>query len=293
MVKEGYVIERCSDSKLKTRYLMLYSDCVVCYRCKKQRASPSFMMAVKWHYPLSQLVINTEPPPQCKSWAESFQVALESLRTTIRDLKSPSVLTASKAAKKLVAEVLKLNSAVANLPLNFVTKSKGFSKSETFSLVLASEFERTLWTELFRINKQTTMKPDHYHLPVDKELSKLLKSTLVKDVGPVDTDGPVGFGEMVVEVQSLQGLDRNEDIFVVIEADCYGEFRHVARTKLVLQSCTPVWNERLVFRYEAAKQLRVLLYAEFEELNQLRGLLQMAITPELSHLVDKDQQVSL
>ena len=278
-VKEAYMLERCSDGKLKPRYLVLYSDAVVCYRCKKQRTSNEFIMAVKWYSFLSLVSARTEPPKSKTSFnasgAESSPSYLPAIRSAMKDSKSSSPRTSKQASKKLATLLMKLNASMADLPLILVVKSEN-NKVHSSTFMLTSEWERSLWTQLLNDHVGRQQK-----LQVDAELNKILKSTFNQDLMGVDFSGPVVIGDMVIVVNTLDGLDENQDVFIVIEADYYGAFNHVARTKMIIESMNPVWNERLAFRLEGANELRFLLYTQTADgVDQLRGMFHVPITPE-------------
>ena len=281
LIKEGYVLERCSDAKLKGRYLVLYSDMLVCYRCKKQRDSALNMMTVRWHCPLSHLSVRTEPPRNKNrvSGAESMKSVLSALRATIKDLKSTTPRIAKQAGRKLSNLALKLNVSVANIPVIVSVKSKNGAKTDTYSFLLASELERTIWLQLLDQHQEVAAR-QNVSPPTHQSLDQILKSTMKKDLIRLDVNSPVVSGELSLLVSSADGVEESQDLFVVVETDCYGEFHHVARTKMIVQCHHPVWNEKLVFRLEAASQLRMMLFAQKEDCNILRGLVQVPISPD-------------
>jgi len=51
-------------------------------------------------------------------------------------------------------------------------------------------------------------------------------------------------------------------VFIVIEMDSYGHYFHQARTKMVIQSVEPQWEEDFHIELEGSRGMRILLYEE-------------------------------
>lgn len=61
------------------------------------------------------------------------------------------------------------------------------------------------------------------------------------------------------------------DLYVCIEVDSYGHYFRKARTKMICQAATPIWNEEFIIELEGSQNLRILLYEEHPSRPLLRG----------------------
>ena len=283
VIKEDYVIMKRSDGKLSLKYLVLYSDMIVCYRCKKQCLQTTSTLMVKWFCPLSQLCVRTEPPlpkiPLSSTNSRSFRSQVVALCSTMKDPMGSKELLKKRKKLTLMAQQLKV--VTADLPLTLVTFPKNPCKAETFSFLLSSEFERTLWVHLIHETKQNKIRRG-WTFEMDVAVEKLLKTRLVKEVAlETDVSAPVIVGKLMIVIHSLSGLVKAGDYYVVIETDCYGEFSHVARTKMIVNTIEPHWQQQLRVRLQGSKHLRFLIYEEFQDSQIFQGSCQLLLTPQL------------
>ena len=60
----------------------------------------------------------------------------------------------------------------------------------------------------------------------------------------------------------INGIEPFADSYVVIELDSYGHYFHKVRTKMVVKSTEPHWEEDFSVELEGTRGLRILLYEE-------------------------------
>ena len=71
------------------------------------------------------------------------------------------------------------------------------------------------------------------------------------------------------------------DVYVVIELDSYGHYFHKARTKMIIKSLEPRWEEDFHLELEGTRGLRVLVYEEdSKQMPVLRGKAELEVKKE-------------
>nr|CAG4643078.1 EOG090X0302 [Ilyocryptus agilis] len=244
LVKNGFLVELQPDGKRKQRHCFLFTDTIVCTKYKGSTGG----LEIKWFLPLSNVSVLIEDSASKLTASALTNVA--SLRSQAAAVRTQMDRSGSdKQRKKLAYLEAKLLLDSPNLPLKFAYKAKGASKiSQSFTFLLSSEFERTLWAEAAE-----ALRRKIEHLP---------PVNLQSD----DIESHVKACRTAIE--PMAGIARNPsipalgDVNVVIELDSYGHYFHKARTKMAIRSLEPHWEEDFNLELEGTRGLRVLVYEE-------------------------------
>lgn len=128
-----------------------------------------------------------------------------------------------KQKKKLASLEAKLLLDSPNLPLRFVYKPKGTASkpSQSYTFLLSSEFERTLWveaTETLRRNLER-LPPTAHSIPQTDDVESHIKAcrTAVEPLGGMMKNSavPALGGELQLVIHSLGGLPKHAGNFLI------------------------------------------------------------------------------
>jgi len=210
-----------------------------------------------------------------------------------------SSASSEKQRKKLATIEAKLLLDSPNLPLKFVYKPKGNNSKATqaYTFLLSSEFERTLWVEAVETLKRNIGQRVPVHLQSD-EVENHVKACRTAIEPPNGfskaVSGPAMGGELQVIIHSLKGLHKPADSYVVIELDSYGHYFHKVRTKMVVKSTEPHWEEDFSVELEGTRGLRILLYEEdCMQTAVLRGKAEIELTEQWLKSLKAPQYIKL
>ena len=68
------------------------------------------------------------------------------------------------------------------------------------------------------------------------------------------------------------------DVYTVLELDSYGHFFHQARTKMIIKSMEPQWEEDFHIELEGTRGMRILLYEEdSKQVSILKGKAELEV----------------
>ena len=129
-----------------------------------------------------------------------------------------------KQRKKLASLEAKLLLDSPNLPLRFVYKPKGSSSKPTqsYTFLLSSEFERTLWIEATETLRRhiERLPPASLPIPQTDDVENHVKAcrTAVEPLGGMmrNSSLPALGGELQLVVHSLRGLPKHAGIYFAI-----------------------------------------------------------------------------
>ena len=121
--------------------------------------------------------------------------------------------SSEKQKKKLATIEAKLLLDSPNLPLKFVFKPKGTNSktTQTYTFLLSSEFERTLWVEAVKTLKRNIGQRVPLSLQSEEVENhvKACRTAIEPPSGLSKTNiGPAMRGELQVVVHSLKGLQK-------------------------------------------------------------------------------------
>lgn len=124
-----------------------------------------------------------------------------------------------KQRKKLASLEAKLLLDSPNLPLRFVYQPKGAGSkpSHSYTFLLSSEYERTLWVEAVDTLRRNMERLPPAHVPQADEVESNVKAcrTAVEPLGGMMRNPavPAMGGELQVVVHSLRGLQKHAGNF--------------------------------------------------------------------------------
>ena len=142
-----------------------------------------------------------------------FLSIIRSQAAAVRTQMERSTAGTDRQRKKLASLEAKLLLDSPNLPLKFAFKAKGASKvTQSFTFLLSSEFERTLWVEAAETLKRNVERLPPVHLQPE-EVESYVKAvrTAVEPLGSGvrSTTVPAMGGELQVIIHSLRGLAKH------------------------------------------------------------------------------------
>ena len=152
-------------------------------------------------------------------------------------------------------------------PFLFQVTSKG---GKTYSFYLSSEYERSQWVDALQV-LQGRLPPNtsqaHTYSMVDLQAwitscRKFLKTNMGSFLMRSARDEPLLIGDLHLVLQTLGGLSRPSDVFIVVEVDSYGHFFRKAKTRVVSGATEPVWNDEFIVELEGSENLRILVYED-------------------------------
>ncbi|KZS09651.1 putative Active breakpoint cluster region-related protein [Daphnia magna] len=296
LVKNGFLVELQPDGKRKQRHCFLFTDLIVCTKYKGNAGN----LEIKWYLPLAQVSVSTDDSAAKLNVSALTNVAsLRSQAAAARTQLERSSAGSDRQRKKLACLEAKLLLDSPNLPLKFSYKPKGAcsKSSQSFTFLLSSEFERTLWVEATEtLRRNIERLPVVYLQPEEVEthikacrtavepLVGLMKSLAVQAIG----------GELQVVVHSLLGLSKHCDVYVVFELDSYGHYFHKARTRMAVKSLEPRWEEDFHIDLEGARGMRILLYEEdAKQTHILRGKAELELSGQWLKSLNGPQYIPL
>lgn len=119
---------------------------------------------------------------------------------------------AERQRKKLASLEAKLLLDSPNLPLRFAFRPKGASKfTQSFTFLLSSEYERTLWMEAFETLKRNLerLPPINLHAEEVESQIKACRTAVEPPNGSAKISSvPAMNGEIQLVVHSLKGLHK-------------------------------------------------------------------------------------
>lgn len=142
-----------------------------------------------------------------------FLFLIRSQAAAVRTQVERSSAGTDRQRKKLASLEAKLLLDSPNLPLRFVYKPRGACSkpSQSYTFLLSSEFERTLWVETTETLRRNIEKLPVVHLQPEEVEShvRACRTAVEPLVGFVKTSGLQSVaGELEVIVHSLQGLQK-------------------------------------------------------------------------------------
>lgn len=279
LVKNSFIVELHEGAR-KLRHLFLFNDVLVCAKYKASGRGEKFTFQLKWYIPLSEALIVEEPSTEPKETKPANLVALKTHAATYRD----SIMRADKEdewrgkndkgqnrntekQKKNLAE-LEAQLVLASPNLLFQVSSKS---GRTFSFFLSSEFERSQWVETLQV-LQANLPPN---LPNERQNTamsmvelqawitscrKFLKTNMGSFLMRSSRDEPLLIGDLHLAVDNLGGLTRSSNVFIVVEVDSYGHYFRKAKSRTIMDSMEPTWNDEFIIEMEGSENLRILVY---------------------------------
>ena len=130
----------------------------------------------------------------------------------VRTQMERSSAVAERQRKKLASLEAKLLLDSPNLPLRFSFKPKGSTKfTQSFTFLLSSEYERTLWVEAFETLKRNLerLPPITLHAEEVESQIKACRTAVEPPTGSAKKSSlPAMNGEIQLVVHSLRGLQK-------------------------------------------------------------------------------------
>jgi hypothetical protein len=145
--------------------------------------------------------------------------------------------------------------------------------STGYTFFLSSEYERAQWVETLQV-LQSSLPSNHTTSAQAKNMSmyelqswitscrKFLKTNMGSFLMRSTRDEPLLVGDLLFKVNSLQGLTRPADLFVVVEVDSYGHFFPKCKTQMAMNTMDPKWDEEFTIELEGSENLRILVYEQ-------------------------------
>ena len=143
---------------------------------------------------------------------------------------------------------------------------------KTYSFFLSSEFERSQWVEALQVlqgnlhNTSSSGSNPAGKISMDElqnwisSCRKFLTTNMGSFLMRSARDEKLLVGDLHFRVQSLQGLTRPTDLYVVLEVDSYGHYFRKAKTATASKAIEPVWDEEFIMELEGSENLRILVY---------------------------------
>ncbi len=144
-----------------------------------------------------------------------------------------------------------------------------------YTFFISSEYERSQWVETFQVLQSSIAASNQGVTSAQaKNMSmyelqswitscrKFLKTNMGSFLMRSPRDEPLLVGDLIFQVQSLQGLTRPTDLYVVVEVDSYGHYFRKGKTMVIADAMEPTWNEEFVIDLEGSENLRILVYEE-------------------------------
>ena len=92
---------------------------------------------------------------------------------------------------------------------------------------------------------------------------KFLKTNMGSFLMRSSRDEPLLIGDLHLIVKNLGGLTRPADnIYIVIEVDSYGHYFRKVKTRTILDSIEPTWNDEFIIELEGSENVRILAYED-------------------------------
>ena len=146
------------------------------------------------------------------------------------------------------------------------------SKSgKTYNIFLSSEYERSQWVEALKV-LQEKLPPNtsQAHTMSMVELQswvtscrKFLKTNMGSFLMRSTRDEPLLIGDLHLVIKNLGGLTRPADnIYIVIEVDSYGHYFRKVKSRTILDSIEPTWNDEFIIELEGSENVRILAYED-------------------------------
>lgn len=274
LVKNSFIVELV-DNHRKLRHLFLFNDVVASAKYKSSARNEKYTVELKWFIPIEDIYILEESTANPHEISSSNIVALKSQASNVRDQlrheekHEDKKLRLGRGSEKYRKRLLELESQLVLVSPNLVFRIKHRQTQKTYIFFLSSEFERTQWIEAIHTLQQTSSPPTPTISFSMLELQTWItacRTFLMTNMGSYllrsGHDESLLVGDLHVTVRELIGMEYSADIYVCIEVDFYGHFFRKAKTKMVCNSSTPVWNESFVIDLEGCENLRFLVYRE-------------------------------
>ncbi|TRY69534.1 hypothetical protein TCAL_12885 [Tigriopus californicus] len=262
LVKNSFIVELWEGQR-KLRHLFLFNDVLVCAKYKaSSKKTENFTFQLKWYIPLSNTqttalrdqIYRLEKEDEWKG-RKSNHGSLGSSKSTV------------KYRKKL--NELEAQLVLASPCLVFQVAQKPSGK--TFTFFLSSDFERSQWVETLQV-LQTSMnsnsKQSRPKMTMDDLQSwitscrKFLKTNMGSFLMRSPRDEALLVGDLHLNLHHLQGLTRPADLYVVIEVDSYGHYFRKSKSRTIINSMEPTWEEEFVVELDGSENLRILVYEQ-------------------------------
>ncbi|KAF5278814.1 hypothetical protein FQR65_LT03501 [Abscondita terminalis] len=274
LVKNSFIVELV-DNHRKLRHLFLFNDVAACAKYKSSGRNEKYTFELKWFIPVEDIYILEESTANPHEVSSSNIVSLKSQASNVRDQlrheekNEDKKLRLGRGSEKYRKRLLELESQLVLVSPNLVFRIKHRQTQKTFIFFLSSEFERTQWIEAIHTLQATSSPPTPTMNFSMFELQTwitacrtFLKTNMGSYLLRSGHDESLLVGDLHVTVRELMGMEYNADLYVCIEVDFYGHFFRKAKTKMVCNSSSPVWNESFVIDLEGCENLRFLVYRE-------------------------------
>ncbi|XP_074518078.1 active breakpoint cluster region-related protein [Halichoeres trimaculatus] len=256
LMRDGFVVDG-SDGERSLRHLFLYTDLLLCTRCKYAGRGKQDQYRFCWFLPLAGLKLHWAAEQERSA---DTHLRLHSIRMKMYQLrKQLRQHTGARSRKKLEQMELML------LTLSPVYKLEMHSPSgKSHSLLLSSLYELEEWREA--VHKLTTdnietVPPDLLTLTsACVKLRMTQQPPLHSSTTGEDEEGLCG--TLTVAIHSACGLQEPACVYVCVEVDGYEFYDKQAQTHSSVHSLSPHWDQELSFQVDRAKELRVICVSQ-------------------------------
>ncbi|CAF0746626.1 unnamed protein product [Brachionus calyciflorus] len=291
-----------NNNERKLRHLILYGDCLVCCRLKKDKRQ------LKWFIPIDQLEVFTDEYKSAKSENElrhlreevvnlraeqENELAIQSSRlklivranplmsssNTSNSSNSSSSLSAAAFFSNGGSLVAALSSSVNNLTSSGLTSSKNNSHHQNIftsnpmssspTQQLSNTFVFLFTSEFERNAWMEEINGAIYALKSRKTTTNLQHSDIesrINNLKKIEEPPKIitssYTGSLELLVRKTDKLEQPNKVFVAVELKSCGSYLEVAQTNCSELTSTPVWEENYNLELQSVDSLRIILYSQ-------------------------------
>jgi breakpoint cluster region protein len=275
------VVVQLTENGRKFRQLCLFEDVLLCVKQKGSGRQRKY--ECKWYLPLTELTFH--PPPDAEvpgpitrtnsQELESLQAKIGKLKYEMRqeqtEKRKGTKLTAVKSNSKLDRLKKKLRELEASLRLSKADLPLRLFDIEgkAYTLLFCDGSERIAWQEKITATKETAkpvqISPYDLEALIRRSRKSLRQSDSMRSI-QIEADNEEEFlsGMLHVQVHSAKGIIASRqgkpDLFCTLSVDCYGRFDKKAKTHVLRETISPVWEEEFDIEVEGAQNIKIACF---------------------------------
>uniref|UniRef100_A0A672ZEJ1 Si:dkey-33c9.6 n=1 Tax=Sphaeramia orbicularis TaxID=375764 RepID=A0A672ZEJ1_9TELE len=240
LIRDGFVVDG-SDGERSLRHLFLYTDLLLCTRCKPATRGKQDQYRFCWYLPLAGLKLRWFMDEERSA---DTQLRLQAIRTKMHLLRQQLQQQAkglkARSRKKLeqMETMLLMTSTVYRLDLHSPS-------GKSHSLVSSFLYELEEWREAIdKLTKDNveTVPPDLLTLTGACVKLRMTQQLLLHSADGGD-DGEALCGTLTVAVHSARGLEQPARVYVCVEVDGFDFYERQAQTHSSVLSFSPQWEQ--------------------------------------------------
>nr|XP_015802359.2 breakpoint cluster region protein isoform X1 [Nothobranchius furzeri] len=269
LMRDGFVVD-VNEGVRSLRHLFLYTDLLLCTRCKHAVKGKQEQYRFCWYLPLAGLRLRWTAD---KKRSSDINIRLHDLRTKMFILQQQ--LQQHTRGPRLMAMNARSRKKLEHLELMLYTYAPVYQlelhspSGKSHTLCFSSLYELEEWREAIHkltTNNIETVPPDLLTLTSSCVKLRMTQQPPLHSISAGENRGLL-CGTFSVAIHSALGLQQPASVYVCVEVDGYDFFDDETQSHPSVNSLNPHWDQELTFHVDGAHNMKVLCVSQNEGQN--------------------------